>query len=165
MQRRHGAMCLMLEERKVQQVDVEMQDVELPRAAAHLVQHREVRGHVRFERRGIQTDRAVAHRDQLGVGVRIGGCEQRDFVTELHQRVAQIRDDALGAAIQLRRNGFGERRDLGDVHGPNNASCQKALRAKVRVWRRQSFPKRSRYSRGVMPTWRANSLRNEETSS
>ena len=25
----------------------------------------------------------VAHRDQLGVGLRVGGCEQRDFVTEL----------------------------------------------------------------------------------
>ena len=75
MQRRDRAMRLMLEDGKVQQVDVEMQDVELPRPAAHLVQHREMRGHVRLERRRVQTDRAVAHRDQLGVGLRVGRCE------------------------------------------------------------------------------------------
>ncbi len=46
MQRSYGPMRLMLEDGKVQQVDVEMQDVELPGAASHLVQHREVCGDV-----------------------------------------------------------------------------------------------------------------------
>ena len=71
MQRRHRARRNPLEQREMQQVDVEMQHVELVRALAHLVQHREVRGDVGFERRRIEADRLIAHRREPRGGPRI----------------------------------------------------------------------------------------------
>ena len=116
-QRRHGLVGLVLEDREMQQVDVEMQDVELPRTASHFVEHRQVRGDVGFQRCGVQPDRALTDRYQPGGGVRIRGGEQRDVMAELHQCITENRDDSFGATVKLGGDGFCERRDLGNVHG------------------------------------------------
>ena len=42
--------------------------------------------------------------------------KQRHLMAERDQFLGQPLNDAFGSAIELRRNGFGQRRDLGDVH-------------------------------------------------
>ncbi len=98
---------------------MEVDDVELVRPAAHLVQHGHVRGQVRFQRGGIQPDGLVAHRDQLGPGVGIGAGEQGDLVPQLDQGVAEVGHHPLGAAIKPRRNRLVEGRYLCDLHFNN----------------------------------------------
>jgi hypothetical protein len=65
-----------------------------------------MRGNFGLERRGVQADRAFAYRNQFGIRVGIGRCEQGDVVTQIYQHVAQNCDHSLGTAIQLGRNGF-----------------------------------------------------------
>ena len=74
-----------------------------------------------FSGAGIEPDRLIAHRHQLGLGLRVGAGEQGHLVAQVDQRVGQVGDDPLGAAIESRRHGFVQRRDLGDPHssGPN----------------------------------------------
>ena len=53
---------------------------------------------------------------RLGLGLRVAAGEQGHVVAELDQRVGQVGDDALGAAIEPRRDAFVQRGDLGDLH-------------------------------------------------
>ena len=46
--------------------------------------------------------------------MRVRACKQRHVVPELDERVAEIGDDALGAAVKCGRHGFVERRYLRD---------------------------------------------------
>src|ERR1700722_6959834 len=43
------------------------------------------------------------------------GGEQRDVMTEAHELFGDVRDDALGATIELRRYAFVQRCNLGDA--------------------------------------------------
>jgi hypothetical protein len=54
-----------LEEGKMQEVGVEMQNVETVLPILDFVHHHKMRGEVRFQRRPIQSDRLVAHFHQL----------------------------------------------------------------------------------------------------
>ena len=119
-----------LEDREVDHVGVEVQHVELFGARPDLGQLAQVRGEVGLERRRIEPDGLVAHGDQMGLGLRPGAGEQGHLVAELHQRVAQVRDDALGAAVQARRDGFIEGCDLGDPHDDSQA-VQRAANARL----------------------------------
>ena len=81
---------------------MEVDDVELLGAQPHFVQHREMRGDRRFQRRRIEPQRLVPDWHKPSVGLSVGAGEQRHVVAERHQSVDQIGDDALGAAIKLR---------------------------------------------------------------
>jgi hypothetical protein len=52
---------------------------------------------------------------QFGAGLRIPGGEQRDVMTEAHELFGDVRDDALGATIELRRYAFVQGCNLGDA--------------------------------------------------
>src|SRR5215831_12129032 len=54
---------------------------------------------------------------RIGGGLRIAAREQDDVMSERDELVGQPRNDTLGAAIELRRNGLGQRGYLRDVHG------------------------------------------------
>ena len=116
MQRRHRVLRQRLEEREMQQVDVEVQDVELAAARAHFVQHREMCGDIGLERRGVEPDRLVAHRCEPRPRPRVAACEQRDVVAERHQRFGEVRDDPFGPAVKARRHRLAQRGDLRDLH-------------------------------------------------
>jgi hypothetical protein len=105
-----------LEERKVQQIGVEMQHIEVVGVLAHLVQQRQMGGDVGFQRGRVEPDRLVAHGHKTRAGPRIGAAEQGDLMAQVDQRVGKVGHDALRAAIQPRRYRFAQRADLGDSH-------------------------------------------------
>jgi hypothetical protein len=116
--RRHGARRALLEEREVDEVDMEMQDVELVLPSAHVVQLREMGREVGLERRRVEPDRLVTHRHERGLGPRLGGREQRHLVAELRQGIRQMRHDPFRAAVEAWRHRLVQRCDLRDPHQP-----------------------------------------------
>ncbi len=94
---------------------MEVQHVEVVGAAPHLVQHREVCGNVGFERRRIEAYGLLAHRHEARRRLCLSTCEQRDVVPLVHQRIGEVGHDALGSAVETRRNRFGEGGDLRDA--------------------------------------------------
>ena len=100
MQRGLGLRRELLEERKMDQVDVEMQNVELVTPLVQLVQHREMGREVGLEPARIEPDRLVAHRDECAPGPRLGTREKRHLVAELDQGVREVGDDPLSAAVK-----------------------------------------------------------------
>ena len=70
----------------------------------------------RVAQAGVEAQRLRTHRLQFRTRYGIAAGEQRHVVAHGHQLVGQECHDALGAAIQLRRHGFRERRDLGNAH-------------------------------------------------
>ena len=99
MQRGHGSRRKILEERKVDEVDVEMQEIELVPAQMKLVQHGKVSRQVRFQRRRVEPNSLVAHRNQSRPRMGLRTREQRDLVPKLDESVGQMRHDPLGAAV------------------------------------------------------------------
>ena len=69
--------------------------------------------------RRIEPKRPGAPRDERSRRRAVAAGEQGHFVTHGDERVRQIRDDALGAAIEFGRNGFHQRRDLSNPHRPS----------------------------------------------
>jgi hypothetical protein len=77
-------------------------------------------GHVRRDRiaqAAVEAQTGGPDAFQTGRGRRIAAGEQRDFVAHVHERLRQEGDDPFGAAVEPRRDGFSQRRDLGDTHG------------------------------------------------
>ena len=93
---------------------MEVDHVELVRPLAQVVEHREVARDVVADAGEAQALRRAGH--ELGRGLRIAAGEQRDVVTLADQLLGQPRDDALGPAVEARRNGLGEGSDLGNAH-------------------------------------------------
>ena len=58
--------------------------------------------------------------------------KQGHIVTHSHQRIRQIGDNALGAAVEFRRNGFHQRRNLPDPHCPSGFVSRLTPRQEVR---------------------------------
>ncbi len=85
----------------MQHIGVEVEDVEAVPLLADLGQHGQVRRHVGRQRVWVQSDRLVAASDQSCPGIGFGAGEQRDVVTEIHQRVAQVGDHTFRPAIEL----------------------------------------------------------------
>lgn len=103
-------MVQILEHRILKQVNVEVQDVKFVRAAVHLMQHRQVTGGVIPVAKQAQAlGRAGC---ELGRRLGVPAGEQRDFVTLADQFFCNPADDALGAAVELRRDGLRQRSDL-----------------------------------------------------
>src|SRR5688572_22780283 len=117
MQGSNGTFGAVLEEWKVQQVDVKMQHVELVGAPPYIMEHRQMCGEVLLQWRGIETYGLFTCRHERGVRTCVRCCKQRDVVPQADQRIDQMGDDALGTPIQFGRNGFVEWGDLGDFHG------------------------------------------------
>ena len=139
MERGQRAAGEVFEERKLQQIHVEMDHIEFLRAPSHLVQHRKVSGDVGLERRRVQTDCVLADRNQLRVRPCVAAGEQRHVVSELHQRVGKVGDNPLGASIEFWRDGFDQRGDLGDfqrtICGARHASHRR-VQSSMRLQRR-----------------------------
>ena len=92
-------------------------------SAMDLVQHRHVRREIGLEIAGIEPDGLIAAGHQLGLGPRFGAGEQGHLVAEVDERIRQVRDDSLRAAIKSRRHRLVQRRNLSDPHssGPTRA--------------------------------------------
>src|SRR5579863_1855747 len=93
-----------------------MNDVELVRAARYGLklneQRYEVVPHVRIEAQGPRPDWS-----ECGLGHAVSRGEQGNLVSELHESIGEVRDDTLGAAVEFRRHGLGERCNLRNFHG------------------------------------------------
>jgi hypothetical protein len=100
-----GAVGAVAKERELHHVGVEVDDVELVGQGPDLGDLAQVSGEIGFQGRGIKPDGLVANGDQLGLGLGFGAGEQGDVVTEIDERVGQVGDDTLRAAIQTWRNG------------------------------------------------------------
>ena len=85
-------------------------------ACDHLLQHGDVVGD-RIAAGAVEAQRARRAGTQPRARLRIAAGEQRHVVAELDQLFGEIGDDALGAAIEPRRDALDQRRDLGDLHG------------------------------------------------
>src|SRR5262245_9068294 len=102
-------------QRVVKVIDVEVDDVEPVRLPEHFLKHDVVQRqpvHARL----IEAQCLRADRDQLRLGDRVAAGEQCDLVPLTDQFLGQIGDNPLRSTIQLRWNGFVERRDLRDPH-------------------------------------------------
>jgi hypothetical protein len=113
--RRHGLARERAKQREVHVLEVEVQDVELVRATAHLLEHQRDRGE-RVADRGIEAQRAPRARDEIRRGLRLAAREERDVVAEPHQLFGEVGHHALRAAVQPRRDALRKRGDLGDLH-------------------------------------------------
>ena len=90
-------------------------DVEFIGAPPDLVQHRQVGSDRRLET-GVQPQRVTARRLQPGGGDRLAAGKQRYLMPAPDQPVGKVGDDAFRAAVEQRRHGLVEGRDLGDAH-------------------------------------------------
>ena len=104
------------------QVDVEVEDVELVRPAAHLVQHGQMGGEIGLQRVRVEPDGLVAARAPACALVRASALANSvtswPRSTSASVRWATIR---LRAAVEAGRHRFVEGRDLGDPHRPSLA--------------------------------------------
>src|SRR6185437_1977147 len=116
MQRRYGTSGNVLEEWKMYEVRMEVDDVELVRPSPHLVHHREMRREVGLERVRIEPDRLIPDGDERRPRLRVCAREEDHIVAQVHQRVRQVGDDPLGAAVEARRHCLVERGNLGNPH-------------------------------------------------
>ncbi len=111
----NGAVCDRPERRKLELVDVEMQNIKFVGALAHAIEHQHIIGD------GIRT--LASSRSALGpqltrlaAVIRIAARKQCHVVAQCHQFLSQIGDNSFGAAIKPRRNAFDQRRDLRNSH-------------------------------------------------
>src|ERR1700732_676514 len=95
------------EKREVEEIDVKMENVEVLRVLAYLIDHQhEMRNAVAHGR--IEAERARTTGAQLGAGDRIPTCKERHIVAKPHEFFGQIGSDPFDAAIQTRRNTLDE---------------------------------------------------------
>jgi hypothetical protein len=121
-----------LEERQMNEIDVEVDHVEIGDPIAQRVEHREVCGQVGFQRSGIEANRLIAHRHKLRRGSGVGARKQGDIMAELDQCVGQVRDHPLRATVKPGRDRFVQGRDLGNSHRLRiRAEERKARRSKL----------------------------------
>src|SRR5713226_10746843 len=95
-----------------------MDDVEMRRRLDHLLEHGDLVGDG-IAAAAVEAERARRAGMQPGARLRIAAGEERHRMAELDQLFGEIGDDALGAAIEPRRDALDQRRDLGDPHGPH----------------------------------------------
>src|SRR5206468_1897403 len=114
------------EQRTMQKVDMEMQNVEFLSTTADLFQHDEGsrdRGFVAT----VQAQGPVRTTDQLGRGLAVATREQCHVVADAHQLLRQVTDDSFGAAIASWGNALYERGNLGDFHSTEDTSLAQKL--------------------------------------
>ena len=114
-QRGDGAARDRPEQRELELVDMEVQDVEVVGALAHAIEHQHVIGD-RIDDAGVEPQRLGHAGHEIGRRDRIAAGEQRHVVAERDQLFGQVGDDPLGAAIKPWRHALDQRRDLRDFH-------------------------------------------------
>src|SRR6476620_8159016 len=102
-------------ERKMQVIDMEMNDVELASALENTLQHDEMVGHLALVT-FIQTQRPPARRHLPRIRLRISARKERHFVALSHQFLGEIRHHAFGSPVIFRRYAFIKRRHLCNSH-------------------------------------------------
>ena len=125
-QRKRGKIA---EQREMQVVDMEVQDVEFGRPPAHPIEHDHVIGQ-RIPNRGLESERLLRARRQFRRSQRVAAREQGDLVSLADQLLGKIGGDPLRAAVQAGWHAFDQRRDLRNSHsGCLHAVCaQETLR-------------------------------------
>ena len=104
-------------------IHVEMEHVEIVHALAHPLHEQHVRRDRVADRR-IEAERARPDRVELGARDAVAAGEQGHVVSESHQFFGKERDNALGSAIQLGRDGLVKWGDLGDTHWRRFPPCR-----------------------------------------
>ena len=105
-------------DRKMEIVDVEVNDVEAVRRREHLLHHQDVVREL-VDATLVQPQRTPAGRNQAGAGHRVAAREQGDVVALPDQFPGQVGDDPLGAPVEPGRHTLKERGDLRNSHdGP-----------------------------------------------
>jgi len=104
----------------MQVVGVEMEDIELVRAAPQAIEHDQMIDQ-RILATAVEPQRDLAARFQRGRGARVAAGEQRDLVPESDQFLGQVRNNPLGAAIKPRGTTLMQGSDLRDSHDTNCA--------------------------------------------
>ena len=105
-----------VEQGKMQQINVEMDHIELRQPPTDLAELKQMGRQVAPKRIGVEPDRLIAHRHQRRLGRRIRASKERHIMAKIDQRVAQKGDDALRSPIKPRRHRLIERGDLCDFH-------------------------------------------------
>ena len=99
-------------------IAVQVDHIEFARSLRDGLQHRDQGRDVIADSR-IEPERPGAPRDKRRRRRAVAAGERRHLVTQGDERVGQIGDDALGAAVEFRRDGFHQRRDLSNPHRPS----------------------------------------------
>ena len=94
---------------------MEMQGIELIGALAHRFQQHHVVGNG-VANMGIEAKRHVGDGHQFRARDGIAAGEQCHVMPLVDQRLGEVRNDALGPAVQLWRHAFGQGSDLSDFH-------------------------------------------------
>ena len=115
MQGRHERHAAPLQDGVADIVDVAVNDVELVGALRQLLEHHHVDGQ-RIAQRLVEAQRARPDDLALCRGRAVRRGEKRNVMAERHEFFGQVRDDALGTAVELRGHGFRQWRDLCDFH-------------------------------------------------
>src|SRR6201987_3829017 len=123
------------EQRKGQPVDVRVDHVEVSRALGDRLQQHGAGG-IWIDALPPETQRARPHGMKLAFRPGVAAREQRDVVTELDQLIHQPRHDPLRAAVELRRDAFGQGSKLSDAH-----RCRSS-RPKTSTGRTARWPRR-----------------------
>ncbi len=96
-------------------IEMAMQKIEIGRRAKNPLEHHHVQ-RIGIAHRTVKPQRPGPDGFEPGRSHRIPAGEQRHLVAERDQFFRQPGHHALGAAIQLRRDSFGQRRNLCDMH-------------------------------------------------
>src|SRR6266404_479895 len=100
-------------ERKVHVVEMKVNDVELSDAVQHFLKHHKMMRKLVDTLVVIEAQRFRAAWHQVCRCFGVSARKQCYFVSILNERLGQIRNNPLGAAVKLWRNAFVERRYLG----------------------------------------------------
>ena len=114
-QRGHRPARERAEQREMELIDMEVQDVEVGGPLPDAVEHQHVIGN-RIAHAGVEAQSLRHAGHEFGGRDRIPAGKQRDVMAERHQFLGQVGDDPLGAAVKPWGNAFDQRRDLRDFH-------------------------------------------------
>ena len=103
----------MLEQRQLNEVDVKVDEIILVGIGADLVDHRHGIGNMTVDPVESQSTRRAGY--QFGRRFAVAAGIERHIMAEIDQRFGEPPDDSFGPTVELGRNGFGQRRDLGDA--------------------------------------------------
>ena len=113
-----AALGEVLEHWKVKKIGVEMQNIEVSDASAHLVQHHQMGGDIRLESAAIEPNGLFAPDDKIRLGCRVGARKQRYLVAKVDERLAEVGNNSFCATIEHRRHGLVQGGNLRDLQSP-----------------------------------------------
>jgi hypothetical protein len=116
------------EEGKVVAVEVKVQNVKVSRARADFSQHREVGGHVPSQFL-VEPQGNLPATDEPRVSLAVAAGKKSYLVTARHQRIGEMRYDALSAAVEFGGNRLVKGSNLCNPHSctPTSICAQREL--------------------------------------